>query len=368
MAKKGVDQNHNPSKESLLEEFLTETLLLHHGKTVFQPMKKWQTFKSAPSVLLLTGQVGIGKYALGFFLARWLLCQNPNSSPYPAPCSTCGACLKTQAGCHTGLIQILSEEDAGPLKIDQFRALKSSVGFGTFDEDIKVILIPQIERMTSQAANSVLKLLEEPPTGWKFILTTHDATLVLPTLVSRCQSLQLKPLPRAEILKQLMKDGLDHSRSEVCAELSQGSWDKAISLAGEEAWEQRKVIVKFIQEPHATFHSLVDWALQKNSHLQTIVDVLEHLTQDLLIWSAHFPPPPTENYSWKNRDAQAELTFHAKLQVKKPGGLVAARTFWLDRAQRLSESREESLLPVNRKIFIQDLLLPWLGDPLGCPR
>ena len=91
------------------------------------------------------------------------------------------ACAERKLG---GLTEITAEIDSeegvtstGALKIDQFRRLKETAGYGAHEGSHRVILIPNADRMTTQAANSVLKILEEPPRGWVFILTASDPTL-----------------------------------------------------------------------------------------------------------------------------------------------------------------------------------------------
>ncbi len=341
-------------------ETFPELLLKHHGKGLFAPIAQWKKSNKTPPVLLFTGQAGIGKRAMAMFLAQWLLCENPEPQGSPAPCKSCHSCRSFLAGSHTAYTEIIPDEDAESLKIDQFRELRATVGFGTYHHQLRIILIPHVERMTLQAANSMLKLLEETPAGWQFLLTTHDATLLLPTLVSRCQTVKLKPLPLLEIQNLLMERGMNPIQSQVCAELSQGSWDRALSFAQDDLWNKRKEVLKFLEEPHLHLNSLIDWAAQKNSNFETLVDFLEQLTSDLLNWASQVPLEAPEQYAWKTPDARSELAAQARSQIQKQGSLEMARTFWLDQAERLGQSRHEIHLPLNRKVLIQDVLFPWI--------
>ncbi len=356
------DQNHHPQ----LDPF-PDLLLQHHGKTLFAPMAQWQTKNQMPPVLLFTGQAGIGKRALALYLAQWLLCENSlinDTQEAPAPCKSCHSCKSLPTGNHTAFTEITPDEDTEALKIDQFRNLKATVGFGTYHHHTRVILIPQAERMTSQAANSMLKLLEETPRGWQFLLTTHDATLLLPTLVSRCQILKLKPLPTLEIQKMLAEQGVDSIRASICAELSQGSWDRALQLSQDDLWEKRKEVAKFLKDPHIHLNSLLDWATQKTSHFELLVDLLEQMNSDLLTWSSSQPPQPIETYTWKTPDIVDDLAAHARSQIQKQGSLRQAQSFWIKQAERLGQSRQETHLPLNRKILAQDVLFPWIHPGL----
>lgn len=316
-------------------------------------MKEWQTRKKLPPVLLLTGQPGIGKRSVTYFLAQWILCEKGgfNHSSLQ-PCNECLACQRIAAHQETDLIEILSEneEETGSLKIEQFRKLKTSAGFGVLENRHKTILIPNADRMTLQAANSVLKLLEETPPGWVFFLTANDSTLLLPTLVSRCQVIRLKPFSTEQIRALLSEAKIDPIRQEVCADLAQGSWLRAIHFASDEVWERRNMLLRFFENPSSVTQAIMDWGAQDFSHLETLLDLMEQFNADLIRWTAQAEKP-----------LLAELSTHAKGLIRKTGSLDQARSFWIQQAENLAQARHESLLPINRKLLIQNLLFPWIG-------
>jgi len=353
----------------------------HHGKTLFGPMKQWQTSQKIPPVLLLTGQAGIGKRTMGYFLAQWIFCEKcgvvgsaaPEDSESGSlfgevtaasvsqekrliPCGECISCIKALKNSWVDFTEILPEEEsetrAGVLKIDQFRNLKATLGFGSHEGSYKITLIPNADRMTPQAANSLLKLLEEPPAGWIFLLTASDTTLILPTLISRCQMVKLKPFQPAE-LKPLLHD-IKPERAELAAALSSGSWGKALALASDEVWEQRALIFNLLKNPREAMGPLIDWAVLKPAHFDVLIDQFEQLTLDLIQWSL------SDLHPWVNSDAAAILTAHAKMVVRNLGGTQAARGFWLERAERFGRARVEALAPLNRKSLLQDILIPWI--------
>src|SRR6185312_5189559 len=99
--------------------------------------------------------------------------------------------------------------------------------FGSHEGSYRIFLIPNADRMTPQAANSVLKILEEPPRGWIFFLTASDPTLLLATVLSRCQQLKLRPMPLETIQELLSEAGILGEKQKVAASLSQGSWGRA---------------------------------------------------------------------------------------------------------------------------------------------
>jgi DNA polymerase III delta prime subunit len=218
--------------------------------------------------------------------------------------------------------------------------------------------------MTVQAANSVLKLLEEPPAGWVFLLTAADSSLMLPTIVSRCQAIRLKPFSR-DTIEELLRlgDNIDERKIPICAELAQGSWGKALSWTQPETWEKRKLIVEFIQDPKSQLNALVDWASTDPRNMDRMMDQLESLASDLIRWSLSGVTPSAQpgspdNYRWTNSDAKTALVQNARNALKI--GHELARAQWISRAERIARARVELQAPINRKLLAADLLMPWL--------
>lgn len=341
-------------------------------------MREWRSKKRIPPVLLLTGLPGVGKRSMAYFLSQWILCEKNGlntlpddgqgglfggiSEPVseidpqadPRPCRQCGSCQKAEHGTWIDFTEIQSEDDS--LKIDQFRKLKSSLGFGGHEGAYRIVLIPDADRMTIQAANSVLKLLEEPPVGWIFLLTAADSSLLLPTIVSRCQTIRLKPFSKEALTELLEAEGIDEKKRAICAELAQGSWGKALHWTESETWDRRKVVVDFLQNPKLHLNAMVDWSASDTQNMDRMIDQMESLVSDLIRWSLTGSDP--ERYAWLNSDARATLVQHCGLASKR--GVERSRQLWLERAERMARARQEMQAPINRKLLAQDLLLPWL--------
>lgn len=150
-----------------------------------------------PHALLVSGAAGIGKAAFADALAHYLLCQNPRDD---AACGVCKSCLLLRAGSHPDLMRLAPETDAKTektskvIKVDQVREL---VDFGAKAAQLggyRVVIVTPAHVLNVQAANALLKSLEEPGRDTLFLLLTDSPLSLLPTIRSRCQQLAL-PLP-----------------------------------------------------------------------------------------------------------------------------------------------------------------------------
>lgn len=352
---------------------LAAELLAAHENPVLQSLAQWKEQKRVPPVLLLCGPKGCGKRAIAYHLAQTLQCENAgfaeapdalfgsllpmgggNDSPFPSPCGTCSSCLRAVAGTALDFREIAAAEDAKTLKIDQFRDMKESLGFSGFSGGSRIFLITDSEKMTVQAANSLLKTLEEPPEGWIFLLTASDASLLPTTIVSRCQMLRMRPLPESVIRVLLQEEDLPKERISVLAALGQGSLSRAIELSGEDAWEMRGTLMQFLLQPQSCFHALIDYAATDSEHLRILLDQFEQILNDLIL---HTESP---NTPFRNSDAAKTLTEHSARCVKRKNGIDPALRFWIDRSERLFRMRREMTAPLNLKILAADFLAPWM--------
>lgn len=133
---------------------------------------------------LLSGSEGLGKFAFAERFAALVLCEQPAGQ---APCGNCRGCHLSAAGNHPDLKSLQLEEDKRRIAIEQVRELISFFALKPHYRQHKVALIYPAELMTTQAANALLKILEEPPSGALLLLVSHRPGQLLPTLRSRCQ-------------------------------------------------------------------------------------------------------------------------------------------------------------------------------------
>lgn len=139
--------------------------------------------------LLLTGASGIGKWHFAGVLARALLCQEPLRDGLP--CGDCPSCVQIDAGSHPDTAVLVPEKQGGVIKIGAIRDFVHVLYLTAQHQRGRVGVIHPADRMTTSAANSLLKALEEPPAGSHILLVSEHPGAILATIRSRCQNLRL---------------------------------------------------------------------------------------------------------------------------------------------------------------------------------
>jgi len=182
---------------------------------------------------LLIGLPQIGKTTLALNFAQALHCLGEGK-----PCGQCRSCLKIAHGNHPDVRVI--EAVNGTIKIDQIRSMQRGVALSPHEGRWKVYIIRQMERATTEAANCLLKTLEEPPAQVILMLTASDIDQLLPTIISRCQVLNLRP-PSVLLVQKVLEGrwGVDPEQAKLLARLSGGRLGWAVR-ASEDAAILRK--------------------------------------------------------------------------------------------------------------------------------
>lgn len=196
---------------------------------------------------LLHGPVGIGKRALAQRLVARLLCQRPAGLD---ACGQCKSCLLLAAGTHPDHYVLEPEEADKAIKVDQVRDLVSFVVQTAQMGGRKVVLIEPAESMNVNAANALLKSLEEPSGNTVLLLISHQSSRLLPTVRSRCVQ-QACPLPSRAVSLQWLATALPDCSEDERAELltlAAGSPLAAVSLNTQGVREQRALVVDGVKK------------------------------------------------------------------------------------------------------------------------
>lgn len=183
---------------------------------------------SRPHALLFYGMGGIGKKMLALHFAKTFLCK----SVAKKPCGICESCrlidIENNSFAHPDFYLLTAEEAGKDIKIEQVKEMAKQAAFAPVLSEHKVCIIDDAGQMTAEAANSLLKLLEEPPPGWLFILITQQAERLLPTVLSRVVRLRFDA-PDNSAVQQILKAKGITQNTQVLAALAGGSPGRALS-------------------------------------------------------------------------------------------------------------------------------------------
>jgi len=187
---------------------------------------------------LFTGPESVGKTTVAKALAAALLCHSDANRP----CWSCRACRLVENGRHPDLHILESEHKGANLKIDQIRDLQHQLSLTPIEGEWQVAILRRFEEATTSAANALLKTLEEPAPHVVLIVLASEAEQLLPTIVSRCQHIQLRPLPIALVQQALIEQWrAKPERAKLLAHLSGGRLGWAVrALKDEEMLDRRR--------------------------------------------------------------------------------------------------------------------------------
>ncbi|MAX56932.1 MAG: DNA polymerase III subunit delta' [Alcanivoracaceae bacterium] len=190
-----------------------------------------------PHALLLSGPRGIGKVRLAESLAQTLLCDNPAG----LPCGRCQGCQLSTAGTHPDYHRLSPEDGSKAIKIDQVRQLVSFATRTAQYGGYRVAIIQPAEALNRNAQNALLKTLEEPGNQTLLLLVSHQPSLLLPTIRSRCQQRPLAVPATGQALEWLQGQV---SEPESLLDAAQGAPLQALALEQADWFADRRKLLE----------------------------------------------------------------------------------------------------------------------------
>ena len=193
-----------------------------------------------PQSSLFTGPDGVGKKTVALLLAALANCKSPTGDDL---CGVCGSCIKAAAGNHPDIQLFQTEQQK--ISIDSMRRLSREAQFRPFEGELRFFVIDQAEKMSEEAANSILKTLEEPPETTRIVLVSAYPQRLLSTILSRCQTFPFSGLSQDDIVSYL-SENTDLEKIALRASFSEGSLGTAMEIDIEATVEQRNLMLEFL--------------------------------------------------------------------------------------------------------------------------
>lgn len=241
-----------------------------------------------PNSLLFCGPEGVGMRDTALALAKALLCNAKGEDA----CEVCPSCrsikFDTDENRCPDFIAYTPDKDV--IKIEFMRELKELAYIKPMLGGRRVFIVDEAEKMNSEAANSILKVLEEPPPFTHIILITTNPDLILDTIKSRCRILSFSPISQFDIEKALRDKGLDEDKAKILSVLSRGNLEQALDMDWAEVLERRQAAWRLFRalirrENASEFLESYGYLKRKDAEkeLPAVLEIFSSFGRDLIL-------------------------------------------------------------------------------------
>lgn len=235
---------------------------------------------------ILTGEAGMGRKSLANAFALTLLCEKGKKEP----CMECHACKQVLSGNHPDLIFVTHEKPAS-IGVDDIREqINDTVAVRPYSSYYKVYIVDEAEKMTQQAQNALLKTIEEPPSYAIIILLTTNQESFLPTILSRCVQLKLKPL-KDFVVKSYLTESMKvpEAEADVYAAFARGNLGKAITIASSDDFKaMQKELMNLLRHiKNMAVSDLIEYIQklkEENFDIYECLDFMQMWYRDVLLY------------------------------------------------------------------------------------
>ena len=238
---------------------------------------------------IINGERNAGKEFIARTFAMALQCEDRQDVE---PCQECHSCKQAQSGNHPDII-FVTHEKPGTIGVDDIRKqINGDVAIKPYSGPKKIYIVREGEKMTVQAQNALLKTLEEPPEYAVILILTDNVNALLPTILSRCVVLNMKPVKDARIKEYLMENmEIPDYKANICVAFARGNVGKARLLANSEEFDKVKeealTLLKYIGEME--LHEIVAGIRKINEYkfdVNDYMDILSIWYRDVLLFKA----------------------------------------------------------------------------------
>lgn len=296
---------------------------------------------------LFTGPSGVGRRSLAIRLAQAIQCQTPSAPG--VPCRTCRACRQIEAGQHIDLMVTQAETEGGTLKVEQVREVTKFLSLKPYASPFKVVLFLRFQEANANAQNALLKTLEESPTHALLMLTADNAEQLLPTIVSRCEVIRLRPTTAAAVTEFLTSHNVEAEKARLLGHLSGGRPGYALRLAADEkalAFRSEKLddLRELLSSPRRA----------RFAYAEKLAKEKDTFRQALFIWLSFW-----RDALLRTAGSDAPLTNLDRAQEVEALGMRLS----LAEARRLTEQCEQAIerleKNVNARLLAEVMLMDW---------
>lgn len=296
---------------------------------------------------LFSGPPGLGRRTLALRFAQALNCPTPSAPG--VPCGTCRDCKQIEGMRHPDINIIQADAEGGTLKVDQVREVQRALSLKPYQVNYRVALFLRFQEANDNAANALLKTLEEAPAHAVLILTADNPEQLLPTILSRCEIIRLRPLPISMIEADLIERGLETERARLLAHISGGRPGYARTLVDDVTLLEKR------EERLNDLQSLLPAArVEKFSYADKLAKDKDAMRQAILIWLSYWRDVllrvAQANTALVNIDRNMEIEFLAtRLDLPTVRRIVSSLETALEKMER----------NVNSRLLAEVLLMDW---------
>jgi DNA polymerase-3 subunit delta' len=230
---------------------------------------------------LFCGPPGLGRHTLALRFAQALNCQNPVDAGIP--CGRCRDCKQIESMQHVDLTVLQADSEGGVLKVDQIRDTRRIMNLKPYQSKYRVAIFLRFQEANDNAANALLKTLEEAPSYAVLILTADNPEQLLPTIVSRCEVLRLRPLSIDEIKRDLESRGVESGWARLIAHISSGRPGYARRLI-----ESESLLEKREERLNDLLNLLPASRVEKFAYAEKLSKDKDTMRQAILFWLSYW--------------------------------------------------------------------------------
>lgn len=259
---------------------------VHYFQTILRRKEMFHAY-------LLSGEKGSGKKDLALAFAAALLCEHPREqNGMNECCGKCHSCRMIEAGSHPDVIWV-NNETAGIEKktdvigVDVARYVQQDAKMRPSFGKYKIYLVENAQNLNPQAQNALLKTLEEPSGDTIFLLLAEGTKTFLPTILSRCILIKLRPCTQEELLLMLKQEGIEGTRALMAARLSHGNAGRCRELIREDMVQFRCSVVDFLKAmPDVDSREILEFEENAAQKIDDFLDFTLSWYRDILLYKS----------------------------------------------------------------------------------